>query len=80
MTTQYRLVGRFVKDDEPHVVDWSPRWTKKDAERRMAEIQAREEKAKKRGEHNDGLVSTPYYSEYELVELRIEQRQVTNWA
>lgn len=79
MRTEYRIIGRFVSDEKPHVVDYSWRWSKKDAERRLAELKAKEERAKKRGEHNDGLVSTPYYSDYELVELRIQSRQVGSW-
>lgn len=77
--TEYRIIGRFVKDAKPHVVDWSPKWTKADAEYRLNELKRREEIAKKRCEHIDGLISTPYYSDYELVELRIQSREVTAW-
>ena len=78
--TEYRIIGRFPKDEKPHVVDWSPKWTKADAEHRLNEIKTREERAKKRGEHNDGLVSTPYYSDYELLDLKIQSREVSSWS
>lgn len=78
--TEYRIIGRFAKDEKPHVVDWNPKWTERDAERRLRELQIREERAKQRGEHNDGLISTPYYSEYELVDLRVQSREVTEWS
>lgn len=79
--TQYRIVGRFVKDEKTHVVDSSPRWTKQDAEKRLQEIIAEQERAKKAGEYRqNAFVSVVYYPEYELVDLKIQQREVTPWA
>ena len=84
MRTEYRIIGRFAKEEKPHVVDWSARWTKEDAEHRLKELIQEQERDKKRGEHVDpvGLIgiSTPYLSEYELVDLKIQSRQVSSWS
>ena len=81
--TEYRIVGRFVKDEKPHVVDFNRAWTEADAIRRLKELVAKEELAKKRGKHVSTAgcigIETPYYSEYELVDLQIQSRQVTSW-
>lgn len=84
MKTQYRIIGRFAKNEKPHVVDWNPKWTKDDAERRLRVIKAEEERAKQRGAYIQAAgslgVSTPYYSEYELLDLKIQSRQVSEWS
>jgi len=84
MKTQYRIVGRFAKDEKTHVVDWDPKWTKEDAERRLKELVHQNELDKQRGCHVNYVgcigVSTPYYSEYELMDLRIQSREVSEWS
>ena len=81
--TEYRIIGRFAKDINPHVVDWSPKWKEADAKARLAELEAREKRAKKLGEHVDMVgcigISTPYTSDYALVDLKIQSRQVSKW-
>ena len=82
--TEYRITGRFRKDEKRHVVDYSWKWAKEDVERRLKEI---EEKEKWQREHKRckavqcGMVgiSTEYHSDYDLLELRIESREVTKW-
>lgn len=82
--TEYRIIGRFAKDDRPHVVDWNRKWTKKDAENRLNQLIKREAEAKKKGYTTDVVgslgVSTAYYSDYELLDLKIQSREVTQWA
>lgn len=83
MKTEYRVIGRFVCDKEPHLVRGGrhePNLTKKQAEKAIADIIKKQEMAKKKGEFNDGLVSTPYYDEYELVDLKVQSRQVSEWS
>ena len=81
---EYRIVGRFAKDEKPHVVDYSWKWTLADAERRLRELVEQEKRAKQRGEYKAVVgslgVSTPYYSEYELLDLHIQSREVTLWS
>lgn len=81
---EYRIVGRFVKDEKSHVVDHNLKWTLQDAQRRLEELKREVEVAKKRGEHVSNCggigISTPFYSEYELVDLRIQSREVTPWS
>lgn len=80
--TQYRVIGRFVKDEKPHLIAggaFEPNLTKEGAEKAIADILKKQELAKKRGEYSDGLVSTPYYSDYELVDLKIQSREVSPW-
>ena len=81
--TEYRIIGRFVKDDKPHVVDWSPRWTEQDAKQRLEELIRAQEKEKRQGGSTTVYgsigVSTPYLPEYELVDLKIQSRQVSKW-
>ena len=84
MKKQYRIIGRFVKDEKSHVVDWNWSWTKEDAERRLKDIIAEQERARKCGCHTQTAgcigIDTPYYSEYELVDLQIQSREVSPWA
>ena len=84
MKKQYRIIGRFVKDEKSHVVDWNWSWTKEDAERRLKDIIAEQERARKRGCYTQTAgcigIDTPYYSEYELVDLQIQSREVSPWA
>ena len=82
---EYRITGRFRKSDKRHVVDSNRKWTKKDAECRLKEI---EQNVKWEMEHKKckpvvcGMIgiSTEYHSDYDLLELRIESREVTNWT
>lgn len=85
MKTEYRIIGRFRKDDKSHVVDWNRNWTKEDAERRLDELKRKSEQgmsSKKRTSTQVGMigVSTEYYSEYDLLDLKIQSRQVTAWS
>lgn len=81
--TQYRIIGRFAKDTKPHVVDFDHNWTLEDAKRRLNEIIAEEETEKKRGYSVSQVgylsVSVQHYAEYELVDLKIQSREVTPW-
>lgn len=84
MKTQYRIIGRFIKDKDPHVVDWSAKWTKQDAEARLQQLIIEQERTKKRGysQGTAGLIGirVDYHSDYELVDLKIQSRQVTEWS
>lgn len=84
MKTEYRIVGRFAKDEKHHVIDRDPKWTKEDAEKRLKEIVAMEERAKKRGEHVQTCgcigISTKYEPDYALVDLKIQSREVSPWV
>lgn len=82
--TEYRITGRFRKDEKRHIVDCSWRWTKEDAERRLRELEHEvqwEMEHKRRKSTTCGMIgiSTEYYSDYDLLELRIESREVTKW-
>lgn len=83
MKTEYRIVGRFAKDEKSHVVDFNRKWSKEDAEQRLREIERQEELSKKRGFSSTSAgcigISTPYYSEYELLDLKIQSREVSPW-
>lgn len=82
--TEYRIIGRFAKDDKPHVVDYNCKWTKAQAENRLKELKEREERAKEKKRYTDSIngigIETEYYSDYELLDLRIQSRQVTKWS
>ena len=85
--TEYRIIGRFAKDTEPHLVAGGGGIlgklnTLEEADRELRQIQLREARDKKRGESKmcGGLVSTPYYSDYELLDLQIQSRQVSKWS
>ena len=85
MRTEYRIVGRFHKDTKKHVVDWNRKWTHADALQRLAQLKeqsAREMNAKKRDTEYVGSIGigTEYYSEYDLLDLEIQSRQVTKWS
>lgn len=84
MKTEYRIVGRFAKDDKKHVVDRDPKWTKADAEKRLKEIMVDEERAKRQGAHVQTCgcigISTKYDADYALMDLKIESREVSPWA
>ena len=83
--TEYRIVGRFRKDDKPHVVDWNRKWTREGALHRLDELKdqsKREMERKKRDTYFAGSigVGTEYYSEYDLLDLKIQSREVTPWS
>lgn len=85
MRTEYRIVGRFRKDAKKHVVDWNRKWTHSDALQRLAQLKeqsAHEMNAKKRDTEYVGSIGigTEYYSEYDLLDLEIQSRQVTKWS
>lgn len=80
---QYRIIGRFANEEKFHRVDSDPNWTKADAERRLAEIKRDEENAKRHGGtyQQAGMIGvfTKWYPEYELVDVKIQSREVTSW-
>lgn len=84
MRTEYRIIGRFRKEERFHVVDRSTKWTKEDAERRLAELKKSaewemENKRRKSTQAGSIGISTEYYSDYDLLDLKIQSRQVTPW-
>lgn len=85
MKTEYRIIGRFRKNEKPHVVDRDTKWTLSDAEHRLEELKSlskREMDRKSRTPMNVGMISvcTPYSSEYDLLDLKIQERKVTSWS
>ena len=84
MRKEYRITGRIRKDKKRHIVDFNKKWTLQDAQKRLKEIELQEEykrKNKKVKAIQSGIisVSTEYYSDYDLLELRIECRNVIPW-
>ena len=84
MKKEYRITGRLRKNEKRHIVDFNKKWTLQDAQKRLKEIEQREEfqrKNKKVKAIRSGMisVSTEYYSDYDLLELRIECRNVIPW-
>lgn len=82
---EYRIIGRFRKDTKKHVVDYNRKWTYEDALNRLHEVkkQAELETAhKQRRVQQVGSfgVSTEYYSDYDLLDLEIQSREVTKWS
>lgn len=82
--TEYRIIGRFAKEEKYHVVDWSPKWSQMDAQHRLDELieEGKREKAQGGTTTIAGSIgiSTPYNPNYELVDLKIQSRQVTKWS
>jgi hypothetical protein len=83
--TEYRIVGRFRKDTQYHTVDFNRSWSFEDAQRRLRELQLDSEReiiTKTRKAIKSGCISigTEYYSEYDLLDLRIQSRKVTYWS
>lgn len=81
---EYRITGRFRKDEKRHVADGSWKWNLRDAELRLAELQHQSEsemKYKARRAVQAGMISvgTEYLADYDLLELRIESREVSPW-
>ena len=92
---EYRIVGRFRKDDKPHVVDFNRKWNYEDALHRLGELKEqtkREMERKKRDTYFTKSIEvgmffagsigldTEYYSEYDLLDLKIQSREVTPWS
>lgn len=81
---EYRITGRLRCSKKRHVVDTNKKWTKADVERRFNEIKRDadwEVANRTRKSHSCGMISigTEYYSDYDLLDLRIESREVTAW-
>ena len=86
---EWVIMGRFRKDDQFHcVVNGSISITKfksiEEVRERLKIMQAEEEAAiasKKRPGYYAGSVGvdTPYYSDYDIVEWQIREREVTLW-
>jgi hypothetical protein len=86
MKKQYRIIGRFRSEEKFHVVDggFKPFTDYAVAEKRLNELieQSKlEMKFKQRKAENAGYVSigTEYHSDYDLLDLRIQEREVTPW-
>lgn len=88
MRTCYRITGIFrmdLKKDKRHVVDSDPKWDLDAAKSRLSELQKqaqweidnRKRKAQAAGSFS---VETEYYSDFDLLDLRIESRQVSPWT
>ena len=82
---EYRIVGRFRKDDKPHLVDWNRKWTYEDALHRLGELQEKSKRNMEREKRDTYFagsieVGTEYYSEYDLLDLKIQSREVTPWS
>lgn len=67
MKKEYRITGRIRKDEKRHVVDFNKKWTLQDAQKRLKEIEKQEEHQRKNK------------SDYDLLELRIECRDIIPW-
>lgn len=85
MKEQFRITGRFRKDENRHVVDRDPKWSSRDAYRRLKELREQAEwemKHKQRKAIQAGFLSVgeEYYSDYDLLDLRVESRQVSPWT
>ena len=91
---EWVIEGRFRKDEKFHVVTKSVadrselgwHWIKsleeaKDELNRIKRQDEWERERKARKAQSCGMISisTEYYSDYDLVELRISERQVSNW-
>lgn len=80
---EYRIIGRFARDEKPHVVDYSWRYSLEDVERRIKEIVEQEKRAKKAKEYKIKAgsfgISMEYVEGYELLDLQIQTREVTSW-
>ena len=77
-TTQYRITGIFRVDlptGRRHTVDFDKNWDLDAAQRRLLQIQheAEAEIESKKGK------STEYCNDFDLLDLRIESRQVSPW-
>lgn len=82
--TEYRITGRLRCEKKRHVVDYNRKWSKEDVEQRFEEIKEDAEwemERRQRRSHSCGFVSigTEYHSDYDLLDLKIESREVTNW-
>ena len=73
MRKEYRITGRIRKDKKRHIVDFNKKWTLQDAQKRLKEIELQEEYKRK----NKKVKAIQ--SDYDLLELRIECRDVIPW-
>ena len=83
--TEYRITGRARKNTKRHVVDCNVKWTLQDAEKRLVKLIKQSEyeiKNRTRKAISAGVITvgTEYYGEYDLLELRIESREVSPWG
>lgn len=85
--TQYRITGIFRVDlptGRRHTVDFDRKWDLNAAQRRLLQIQheAEAEIESKKGKSikvGSIGVETEYCSDFDLLDLRIESRQVSPW-
>jgi hypothetical protein len=68
---EYRITGRFRKNEKRHVVDGSWRWTKADAEKRLQELMQ---------ESNFEMENKRRKADYDLLDLRLQSRKISKWA
>ncbi|HHX66891.1 MAG TPA: hypothetical protein GX708_02400 [Gallicola sp.] len=73
MKKEYRITGRIRKDEKRHIVDFNKKWTLQDAQKRLKEIELQEEYKRK----NKKVKAIQ--SNYDLLELKIECRDVIPW-
>lgn len=81
---EYRITGRLRCEKKRHIVDFNKKWTKSDVVRRFNEIKHDAELEMEQGARKPNFVgiigiSTEYHSDYDLLDLRIESREVTAW-
>ena len=89
VSKEYAVLGRFRKDSKFSTLatrseDMSKLTDRKEAERIMEGLRAKAERdirKKSRPSTQIGMisVSTPYYSDYDVVEFRIVEREVSAW-
>lgn len=80
---EYRIVGRFRSEEKYHVVGGNSHKfkTKEEAEKELkrlkddSELEMRSKKCK-----SNGVVESEYYSDYDLLDLKIQCREITPWA
>lgn len=85
MRIEYRITGKFRGSEKRHVVDYDRSWTKEQAESRFEELKLKSEyemNNKCRKAEACGLISvgTPYYSDCDLLDLKLQSREVTPWS
>lgn len=79
----YRIVGRFRSEEKHHVVGGvlNQFKTREDAESELKRLQDNSEweMKNKRCKPNE-VFESKYYSEYDLLDLKIQQREISPWT
>ena len=83
MAKKYRITGRFISSIDRHVVE-SGITSLSEAKARVAEIKREQARDKAKGGRTDmaGMIGvfTPWYPDYELVDIEIQEHEVTPWV